>query len=273
MSRRSVKRLHRNLFWLSLLLLVWLFCSGQAYAGTLSDRLASFPNWTDKPPTQPVTGDLVYPDWMAGSWKMTSTLVDLSAPLAPEIETPGFAGNQALLNHPITCKVRFEPKMTSLTKSFLLQPRLAQEQIVADRAFNGLHLAQAYLGEQTVKAVKVDPRNPNRQLTILQGDRQLESTVIGRALETPAENEFITTEIFQQVFRGIAQPYLNEVETTTAYHNLDDKNLDNENLAIEGDQITAIYLSPQDPAYFKARNQPVALYRYRLTFESIANPV
>ncbi|MEL6327067.1 MAG: DUF6816 family protein, partial [Cyanobacteria bacterium J06626_23] len=40
-----------------------------------------------------------------------------------------------------------------------------------------------------------------------------------------------------------------------------------EHPAITADQITAIYLSPRDPDYFKAFNKPVALYRYRLTFE------
>lgn len=56
---------------------------------------------------------------------------------------------------------------------------------MADRAFNGLNMAQAYLGEAAVKAVKVDPNNPNRQLTLLEQGRQLESTVTGRATEAP----------------------------------------------------------------------------------------
>ena len=35
------------------------------------------------------------------------------------------------------------------------------------------------------------------------------------------------------------------------------------------DQITAIYLSPQDPDYFKAKDKPVALYRYQLAFSPL----
>jgi hypothetical protein len=31
-------------------------------------------------------------------------------------------------------------------------------------------------------------------------------------------------------------------------------------------QVTAIYLSPQDPDYFAAGGRPVGLYRYRLEF-------
>ena len=266
MYRRPLRHLRRNLFWFSLLLLVWLLCSGQAFAGVLSDRLAAFPDWTNKPPTEAATGDLAYPDWMAGTWDMTSTLVDLVAPLAPELQTPGFDSNQALLDQPITCKVRFEPRLTSVTKTFLLQPRLAQEEIVADRAFNGLSLARAYLGEQAVKAVKVDLDNPNRQLTILRGDRQLESTVVSRSVEIPSAEDFVTTELFQQVFRGMAQPFFNEVETTTAYHQVAD-----DEFKIVADQVTAIYLSPQDPEYFQAPNQPVALYRYQLELKPTAH--
>ncbi|MGF1523492.1 MAG: DUF6816 family protein [Leptolyngbyaceae cyanobacterium] len=266
MHRRSLHRIRRNLFWVSLLLLVWLLCSGQASAGALSDRLNAFPDWTNKPSVEAATGDLVYPDWMAGTWEMKSILVNSVAPLAPDLQTPGFESNQALLNQPIICEVRFQPHITSVTKALLLQPRLAQEEIVADRAFNGLNLARAYLGEQAVKAVKVDPDNPNRQLTILRGDRQLESTLVGRAVEIPSNQDFVTTEVFQQIFRGSAQPFFNEVETTTAYHWVAE-----DTFIITADQVTAIYLSPQDPDYFKAPNQPIALYRYQLELKPIAH--
>ncbi len=268
MSRSPAKHVRRSLVWFVLLALVWLLCSGEALAGALSDRLAAFPNWSGEPPTQPAVGDLVYPDWLAGTWSMTSTLVAMKAPLAPAIQTPGFASNEALLKQPITCEVRFEPRMTSLTQSFLLKPRLAQEEVVADRAFNGLSLARAYLGTDVVKAVNVDPQNPNRQLTELKGDRQLESTIISRATEQPNDSTFVTTEVFQQVFRGLAQPYFNQVETTTAYHMSD-----GEDGTVTADQVTAIYLSPQDPDYFKARNQPVALYRYELSLMPISTPI
>ena len=94
---------------------------------------------------------------------------------------------------------------------------------------------------------------------MLKGDRTLVSLVTGRATESLNNDEFITTEVFQQLFKGGSQPYFNEVESTTAYQLL-------ANLAMEADQVTAVYLSPQDPDYFKANSQPVALYRYRLEF-------
>ncbi len=211
---------------------------------------------------QPAEGDLAYPAWLAGTWHVKSTLVDLVAPLAPDLTTPGFESNRDYLNQPIDFDVRFVRQKTSFKNAIAsvlksLQSQSDQTEVVADRAFNGLNLAKAYLGDRAVLAVKVDPSSPNRQITLLRGDRQLVSIVNARAVETPDADQFITTEIFQQVFRGTSQPYLNQVETTTAYRR---------GSAIKANQITAIYLSPQDPDYFKAGETPVALYRYRLEF-------
>jgi len=78
-------------------------------AGILTDRLALFPQWDGKPSVQAVKGseDLVYPDWMAGTWNVTSTLVEMVAPLAPDVVTPGFAGNRQFLDKPVSFLVRF----------------------------------------------------------------------------------------------------------------------------------------------------------------------
>jgi hypothetical protein len=250
---------------LSCLLLSGFFWTNAAEAGQLADRLAAFPQWKSKPIVQPAEGDLAYPDWFSGTWEMTSTLVNLAAPLAPEVTTPGFDNNRQYLNKPITCRVRFVPA-SSLPGEFATAPltlplkSLTKDPTVSDRAFNGLNLARAYLGDVVI-SVEVDPTTPNRQVTTLQGGRQLVSVVTGRAIEEPGSDRFITTEIFQQVFRGTPQPYLNQVETTTDYHHLS-----SENPAIVADQVTAVYLSPQDPQYFKVGGRPVALYRYRLEF-------
>ncbi len=256
-----------------------------AQAETLTDRLATYPNWQHKPSTQVAQGDLSYPRWIAGTWQLTTTLVDMVAPFAPAIVTPGFESNRAFMHQPIAFTVRFVPR-SNATAPGTAQAGTAQAgpaqagpaqagTIVADRAFNGLNIAQVYLGEDLVRAVKVDPGNPNRQITILKGDRQLESTITDRAVETPNPSHFVTSELFQQIFRGTNQPYLNQVETTTAYTHYGgtprneprDENLGDQPVApIVADQVTAIYLSPQDPDYFKVGESPVALYRYKLEF-------
>jgi hypothetical protein len=138
-------------------------------------------------------------------------------------------------------------------------PKLQTFGVVADRAFNGLNIAKAYLGDRIIQSVKVDPNSPNRQITSLITGRQLISVVTERAVETPSPDRFIGTEISNQIFRGTPQPYFNQVETTTAY-----QLQQSPKLAINADQVTAVYLSPQDPDYFKALTRPIALYRYQL---------
>lgn len=247
------------------LIVLSLFWADRAEAGVLAERLAKFPQWETKPPVQAVIGteDLIYPDWMAGTWNVTSTLVDLVAPLAPDIVTPGFENNRRYLNQPIAFTVRF-PAVNQNNFTFTILNPKSQTPVVADRSFNGLNIAKATLGDRAVLSVKTDPHNPNRQSTLLSGSLQLVSIVTSRASEIPNANEFISTEVSQQLFRAPTigmRPYFNEVETTTAY-----RKLETSGASIEADQVTAIYLSPQDPYYFVAADKPVALYRYRLEF-------
>ncbi|MFN9399889.1 MAG: DUF6816 family protein, partial [Dolichospermum sp.] len=81
--------------------------NNEAQAGELAEHLAKFPQWEKLTSVKPAEGDLVYPDWIAGRWKVTSTLIDLAAPLAPNIVTPGFENNRSQLNQPISFLVRF----------------------------------------------------------------------------------------------------------------------------------------------------------------------
>jgi len=277
-SQRVVKPKSRWL-WVFGLLALWLVCTGATAFQPLSYRLEQFPQWQTKPPVEAARGDLTYPDWFEGDWTVTTTLQELYAPLAPEVVTPGFDNNQDYLEEPVVFKARFQkqeagsPRLPWVRSLF---PTSEQPAIVADRALNGLNLARAYfnqandgLGDRLVQKVTVDPQDPNRQVTRMRGDRQLISTVMGRLTEAPDPDHYLTTELSQQVFRGIPQPYLNEVETTTDYYHQSEINAES---AIVADQITAIYLSPQDPDYFKAGDRPVALYRYRLEFEGNSLP-
>ncbi len=267
-------RTQRIIFFIALAL-VWLLCSGVARATPLQDRLDQFPNWERKPAVQPAEGNLIYPDWFEGTWTVTTTLEDLAAPLAPDLVTPGFQSNKAYLQQPIEFRARFKELITvSLTDPSsiwnLVKARNPGNDnalpIVADRAFNGFNLAVAYLTDNVVQSVKVDSNNPNFQFTQLQGDRQLSSTITGRVTEAPDEETYLTTEIVQQEFRSPDQFYLNEVETTTEYHFHPQ-----EPTPITAEQVTAIYLSPQDPEYFSAGSHPVALYRYHMDFKPITD--
>lgn len=247
-------------FFLAILLTIFFIINHPipTLAGKLNDRLNQYPQWTSKPSLKEAKEDLIYPDWMKGTWQVISVLIDQVAPFAPEIMTPGFENSRQYLNQPIEFQVRFEQnKYSTQANSFL--PRLIKKQIsiVANREFNGLNIAKAYLGEKGVISVKVAPNNPNRQITLLPENRQLISRITKRGSQSPTPNQFITTEVTQQLFRTEMSVYLNEVETTTAYQLLESGD-------IEAQQVTAIYLSPKDPNYFQVAGSPVALYRYQL---------
>lgn len=231
-----------------------------AIASPIQERLQQFPQWNNKPPVKLAQGDLEYPDWMAGTWKVNSTLVEQVAPLAPDIVTPGFTDNESYLNRAIAFQVRFGKEYYSASKRRFSVLNSVRPIIVADRAFNGKNIAQAYLGDDNVYQVKIDPDNPNQQITFLKGERKLISKITGRAREILSDNQFIATEVTQQLFRSPERIYLNEVETTSNYRLLDSG-------SISAEQITAIYLSPQDPDYFTVGDRPVALYRYHLKLE------
>jgi hypothetical protein len=250
-------------FSLWIVLVVGLAVSPPAEAATLAERIAAFPQWSDKPAVEAAIGDLVYPDWMAGSWNMTSTLVQMVAPLAPDVTTPGFEGNQQFLNKPITCPVRFVPtNILERNRAFvpllsLPTKSLVKAQVVSDRAYNGLSLGKAYLGDRIFR-VWVDPRDSTRMVTKFRDNRKLFSTTTGRAIAQPDDTHFIATEFFQQFFQSPEKPYKNQVETTTEYSLQPDR-------SITADQFTAVYLNPPHPKAYLAGDRPVALYQYKLT--------
>jgi hypothetical protein len=241
------------------------FISQSAIAGALSDRIDRYPNWNTQPQVTQHTGELTYPEWFRGRWIATSTLLEQIAPLAPEIVTPGFESNRQYIDKPIEFTVQFTPTDPNKAVKFSplnlprLKANLPEPQIVADRAFNGLNIATAYLGAANVMSVKVDPQNPTKQITQLTQDRQLEAFVTGFEREIPDPNRFVSTELSQQVFRTAATIYLNTVETTTSY-----QFAPTSTPTITATQISAIYLSPQDPDYFRSRDRAVAIYKYRL---------
>jgi hypothetical protein len=247
-----------------------------AIAGALSDRIAAYPNWNYQPQLQQHEGELTYPDWFQGQWIAKSTLLEQIAPLAPEVVTPGFESNRQYINKPIEFTVRFVTQI--LDRSVKISPLGLPKQkvnlpakIIADRAFNGSNIAAAYLGAANVKSVIIDPQNPTKQITKLTEDRELSSFVTGHEIDrTDATlvDRFTATELSQQVFKTSVSIYLNTVETTTSY-----QFYPTPTPKITATQISAIYLSPQDPDYFrtidrnltgKLRNRPVALYKYRL---------
>lgn len=217
---------------------------------TLRDHLRRYPSINQLLALEEARGELVYPDWFAGTWQVRTTLVDLTAPLGGKvINREAFEASRALKGKPVTLPARFV--------------RNTRGAVVADLRFNGRSIAAAYLGKDNVLNVEVRPDNPNRQLLTLRGDRRGELITLRRRTEQPGQGRFDTAELYQQTFSGGGRiPNLRTIETTTLYKLGTDRR-------IKAEQLTAVYLDPRDPRYFDARDRPVTLYRYRLEFEPL----
>ena len=202
---------------------IYLTTAQKVIASPLSEKIAGYPQWDTQIQASQHEGELSYPEWFRGRWTVTSTLLAQIAPLAPDIVTPGFENNRQYIDRPIEFTVQFIPNNINQTNKFLslnlpqLKSSLPEPKLVADRAFNGLNIATAYLGAANIASVKIDPQNPTKQITQLTKDRQLETFVTGFDLERPSSDRFVATELSQQIFRTSSTIYLNTVETVTSY--------------------------------------------------------
>lgn len=236
----------------------FLFNIYPANSGILADRIVQYPHWEHQLSLPTPNQELIFPSWFEGKWDVNNILLEQIAPLSPKFKTPAFDSNLKYIDKNISFCVQFIPTILMPRKDNFIPIILNQKPvIIPDRAFNGLEIAQAYLGKENVKKVTINENNSTEQITEFSEESKLISTVIGRQQEKISEDKFITSEIIRQFFRRPNSIYLNLVEIITKYQ------LINPNY-IQGKQVTAIYLSPQDPDYFLAFDQPVALYYYTL---------
>ena len=172
--------------------------------GPLERRLASWPAWSlPAPLTRPGRDDLIWPAWFRGEWEVSSTPTEGAEP-------------------PLHWRARFVAD--------------GNDGAVADRAFNAGQIGKALLGDGLI-SVRNDPANPNRQVSLLRGDRQLESTVVGRRSARPDGATFLADELTLQVLHGPGAPRISRVEVLGLWQRLEDG-------SINGEQWQASYGSP-----------------------------
>lgn len=178
--------------------------AADAPAGPLERRLASWPTWSlPAPLPRPGRRDLVWPAWFTGSWEVSSTAAT-GAPLGQHWQARFVADGKG--------------------------------GAVADRAFNASQIGTALLGDGLI-SVRNDPANPNRQVTLLRGDRELESTVVGRRSAQPDGATFLADELTLQVLHGAGPPRISRVEVLGRWQRLEDG-------SINGEQWQGSYASP-----------------------------
>ncbi|MGK7933367.1 MAG: DUF6816 family protein [Microcystaceae cyanobacterium] len=232
-------------------------------ATTLSERFADYPHWHHQPSLSQRTGDIHYPEQFRGTWQVTSTLIEQIAPLAPTFTTPGFESNRRYLQQPLSFKVRFQPESVDYSYSWAI-PSLVHTSstIISDRPYNATEISRVYLGDSAILGIEVNLKPTPSLTTYFPAQKSLISTVIAYEVETSPTAHLLTDELTRQEFREEKGRYRNEVETLTYYHLLAPDQ-------IEAEQITAIYLTSDDPSYQEVTDQAIALYRYQLTLHKI----
>ena len=158
----------------------------------LERRFESWPQWSlPAPLPRPRRKqDLIYPDWFAGEWQVTSEALNDS-------------GDSIADDQPLQHEVRF------------LHNR--RHELVGDRPFNAASVGKALLGDQLL-SVEQDPDQVNRQLARFRDDVLLETTVIGRReTSSDASSDFFSDELVLQILHGPGAPRLSRIETLTHY--------------------------------------------------------
>ena len=158
----------------------------------LQQRFDSWPQWSlPAPLPRPrAQQDLIYPDWFAGDWQVTSEALDESGERIPD-------------DLPLIYEVRFVANRRNA--------------LIGDRPFNAASVGRALLGE-TLLSVEQNPDQVNRQLARFRDDVVLETTVIGRRETTPkADSDFFSDELVLQILHGPGAPRLSRIETLTHY--------------------------------------------------------
>ena len=192
-------------------------------AETLAEHVRRFPQVNEAVAMDTARGELVYPDWFFGTWQVSTTLVDLAAPLGDGvINRRAFAASRALKGKPVRFRARF------------VRNRFGE--VVADLAFNARSISEAYLGKAVIDVV-VRPEDVNRQVLKLRGGREGELVTLRRRTEGSGADRFDAAEFYQQTFTGERVPTLRAIETTTLYTRRPTG-------TFTADQMTAVFLDP-----------------------------
>jgi hypothetical protein len=135
--------------------------------------------------------------------------------LPAPLERPSARAGHQDLNYPDWMAGRWQVRSDDLDYEVRFNPDPGGA-VVGDRAFNATAIGRALLGAALLQ-VRNDPANPNRQIALLAGDQQLESTVVGRRSESSNPTDFWADELALQVLHGPGDPRVSRVETLSHY--------------------------------------------------------
>lgn len=253
----------------------------QSHAKVLARRFSD--SILKQPPIMMGSGDGIdntyFPDFLAGDWRLTQTLVDIQAPLGSvymggpngrqEIAQQSLQESRARIGKPVELNVRYVT-----TKWGVAEDRLANTQarldtfagrpVVAGVAYadvgasnRAAMLAAGGTEDDPLSTVFVRFRGPAAQKTFLTGH--------GAAYQSPShwfgwEGQ---RSIFALTNQSTAPPVFTDSELLWEFTKIDDNH-------IQGRLRIAGYLNAQsDKLYFDARNRAVSIQDYALDMRRI----
>ena len=274
----------------------WLATSEEAAAAgpvlvpSLPERLDS--DVLKQPPTMTAAGDLsrpgvdntYFPDFMAGTWRVTQTLVNVTAPLGMvyvggpngdlNIAETTMAETRSKIDQPVTLQLRFVSTKWGVAE---------------DRVYNMAQRLNAFAGRKVVATVDyADVGASNRAAVLKNGgtaDDPL-STVLLRYKGPAAQKIFVTSHYTTSTSdEGRTRWYVSEGQRSifaltnenTAPPIFTDSEVLYEMEQVDADHVKAKlrlagYLNAQsDKLYFDARNRAVSFLDYTLDLDRISS--
>jgi hypothetical protein len=247
--------------------------------------------------------NLLYPDYLAGTWDVVQTLTQVQAPLGVQFLNPdrataerSLAEAQSKLNQPVSLQLRYLPTKWGTAE---------------DRVFNTANRLNAFAGRTVVASAEyADVRSSNRDAVLRQGGAAADplTTVFIRFKGPAAQKIFVTSHasldckaqpqpaqsdpsttcgcwvasesqrsIFALTNESPAPPIFTDSEVMYEFHVPDcspspasagSRKPDR----VQGRLRIASYLNPMDELYFDARNRAVSLQDYTLDMRRVSLP-
>jgi len=215
--------------------------------------------------------EMRYPEWMAGTWDVTSHFKGYSFPsrvpkgnIVKNVNIPGFQ-KLSLIYLPDVGKTP-----TQYQKRF----SEADGHVVEDRAFNIRSVVEGYLGDGLIDQVEYNRNEPNRctvafkKLATLNAER-IELFTNSRETDTrKSDNAFYAAECLRQVSLGYSKEFGVARMLVCDYQNAwTFIPVPGDPDTITGELLTAGYLQSSEPDYFDALTDPVVMFSHTLTMK------
>lgn len=209
---------------------------------------------------------LQYAPWLFGEWQCSSALQSFDAPKGQRfVPASAIAAAKADEGKAVPFTVRFYQTLpdSAANKLRVTLGSVPESAVVADRAFNIKSLTEATLGKPgAVESVAYDQRDSPDRVTVMYAATPPQKAELYlsalRGDDTTRESDvFYTAECTRQVSIGVAREAVSDYQILCRFER---KGPDDVLLT----QRVAVYLTPQDPAYFDVANAAVGVYTYTI---------